>query len=37
MLQNKKVCMCGQCQWEPLETENSSREIFLVDPSDTTY
>ena len=35
MLQNKKVCMYGQRQCEPLETENSPREIFLVDPSDT--
>ena len=35
MLQNKKVCMYGQRQCEPLETENSPREIFLVDPGDT--
>ena len=31
MLQNKKVCMCAQCQCEPLETENSPREIQPTD------
>ena len=31
MLQNKKVCMCAQCQYEPLETKNSPREIQPTD------